>query len=301
MQSLKKLNKEGNIMPEREIRFPDLNLAFEGAHTLGQVCKNYEKLLREEESLECMLYANKLEQFRKMTLVSKLRELEKEFQELKERVRELCRENDISVELSRRRKSFLGINEKIARSLRRGIPLEKVQDMLGFRLVLLTGMQDDEDSIKLCYQLLAKIIEYFVIERNCLLTLAEPVVDTGFKQLEHQEIIVPKESLLNPMFRENVKDYILNPKQNGYQSLHVVFTKPDGLLFEVQVRTIAMEYNAEFGTAAHGPYKADKYHGDDIYLDLNKVQIPGFRLLPNGLIDKIGLVRSIDPFNFLSK
>lgn len=288
-------------MPDEKIRFPDLNKAFIEANDLDQAWRNYERELRNQGSLECILYANKLEQLRKMTLVAKLRELEKEFQELKERVRKLCKENGISVELSRRRKSFVGVNEKITRALKRGIPLEKVQDMLGFRLVILTGEEDDKVSIRLCYELMTRIIEYFVTERNCLLTLAEPVIDTGFKKDEHRDIIVPEKSLLHEMFHENVKDYIFCPKKNGYQSLHVVFSKPDGLLFEVQVRSFAMDVRAEYGSADHSNYKGTKYDGDGIDLDLTSIHINGFKVLPNGkIVDKIGLIHAVDPFNFLS-
>ena len=289
-------------MSEKEIRFPSMNDAFANAHSLNQACRNYENLLREQGNIDSVLYANKLEQFRKMTLVSKLRELEKEFQELKERVRELCKEQDISVELSRRRKSFIGLNEKIVRSIKEGIPLEKVQDMLGFRLVALTGKKDDINSVKLCYEILCRIISYFVIERGCLLRIAEPVVDTGFNHEKYPDVVVPEKSFLDSKFHENVKDYIVTPKENSYQSLHVVFSKPDGLLFEVQVRTMAMDITAEYGSAAHGPYKTDKYKSANTELDLNKVQIPGFTLLEDGtVIDKIGLLYSVDPFNHLTK
>ncbi|MDE6834821.1 MAG: TGS domain-containing protein, partial [Ruminococcus sp.] len=51
------------------------------------------------------------------------------------------------------------------------------------------------------------------------------------------------------------KNYIDNPKSNGYQSIHLTMLTHDGVPFEVQIRTWEMHKIAEYGLAAHWKYK----------------------------------------------
>jgi GTP diphosphokinase / guanosine-3',5'-bis(diphosphate) 3'-diphosphatase len=112
------------------------------------------------------------------------------------------------------------------------IPLEEVYDLFAIRIILDVPLRKEKPA---CWMVYAIVNEIF-----------------------HS---VPERS----------KDWITQPKSNGYESLHCTMIGPDGRYIEVQIRTTRMDDIAERGLAAHWKYKGvsirdkEDAHQPDVY------------------------------------
>ncbi len=77
--------------------------------------------------------------------------------------------------------------------------------------------------------------------------------------------------MYQPLF-ERIKDYVAQPKPNGYQSLHTTVTTDSGQIVEFQIRTRAMHEYAERGLAASFHYNETKL--SDAYRQRNLAELP---------------------------
>lgn len=123
--------------------------------------------------------------------------------------------------------------------LKDGRKPEEVHDVLGLRVVLRPieaaaeeAEEEDHDDVDL---------DHDVGERACY--QAREIIRSLWKEVPHR-----------------TKDYIANPKPNGYRSLHMaVDVSENGRrrpLMEIQIRTQDMDLHAVGGTASHSLYKA---------------------------------------------
>lgn len=278
------------------ISFPDINEAFKGKTSLGNVCYDYVDILNDTKIYHNNLYANKLLYFN--AIEDKLEHLKEEIDAFQAWIDDWCKKHNCEVIFMIRRKGFIEFNKKIRLFLLNGLDLDLIRDLLGIRIILCTDKVDTLASIRLNYSFMNDAIKFFTIERKCLFLDAEPKSGKCLNKFSDiaSQIYIPETSYLEPQFQPKVKDYVLDPKEDGYQSLHAYVKTMDGFTFELQVRTYAMHIWAGL---YHSIHKAERYSDTNINLNLENIILQGVSFDTDGnlLEDDIGLFNGIDPFN----
>jgi len=125
----------------------------------------------------------------------------------------------IKYKLKIRTKAAYSIWQKM---VKQKVPFEGVYDVFAMRFIIDCDPEDHKLEKDLCWQVYSFVTEEY-----------EP--DT-----------------------KRLRDWVTNPKPNGYESLHITVKNRDGAYVEVQIRTKRMDDVAENGFASHWSYKGIK-------------------------------------------
>lgn len=118
----------------------------------------------------------------------------------------------------------------------KGVPFEEIYDLLAVRIIFNTTMANNDQAV-------------FAEEKKKCWDIYSVVTDI----YKHHP--------------DRIRDWVSNPKANGYQALHVTAMGPMGEWIEVQIRSTRMDEIAERGFAAHWKYKSGEI---DEETELNK-------------------------------
>jgi guanosine-3',5'-bis(diphosphate) 3'-pyrophosphohydrolase len=71
---------------------------------------------------------------------------------------------------------------------------------------------------------------------------------------------------------DRIRDWVSQPKANGYEALHATVMGPHGKWVEIQIRSTRMDEIAERGYAAHWKYKSDNTHESELDKWIKKIR-----------------------------
>ena len=161
------------------------------------------------------------EQYRAIT--NKLKSTERDRQKLTtqfiEPLKQKLSDEGIQYKLKVRTKTALSIYKKMQKQK---VPFEGVYDVFAIRFII-----DCEEDRAVEHALCWKVFSYVTEEYES---------DT-----------------------KRLRDWISNPKPNGYESLHITVKNREGSYLEVQIRTKRMDDMAESGLASHWSYKGIRH------------------------------------------
>lgn len=199
--------------------------------------------------------------------------------------------------------------------------LDCFRDLIAYRVVislpqchLKEGQDREKEELRYLYEI-ANVLPFFMEQR-------------GFRVESAKRVRASSSNMLREVVRPYYRDYISNEGEYGYRSLHITFYDDTAKCYmEVQLRTKAMDDNAEIGPANHLGYEKRQENErarrdvipvgecrcfDEAYergmrlqqLELAKLDVNMFSAANNSLInDGCGLYRGrlILPYEHLSR
>lgn len=161
------------------------------------------------------------EQYRAITNKLKSTEADREklMEQFIEPLKQKLNDEGIIYKLKVRTKTALSIYKKMKKQK---VPFEGVFDVFAIRFII-DCEADRETEHALCWKVFSYVTEEY---------------ESDTKRL---------------------RDWISNPKPNGYESLHITVKNKEGSSLEVQIRTKRMDDMAESGLASHWSYKGIRH------------------------------------------
>ena len=158
------------------------------------------------------------------------REIERKFKETEEErakyteeiiepLKQVLENDGIKSTIKGRLKSIYSIWNKMQS---KGVPFEEIYDLFAIRIIFdHPDNYPDKQARSQCYHIMALITDIY------------------------------------PHHEQRIRDWVKNPKANGYEALHVTVMGPRGQWVEVQIRSRKMNDIAEKGLASHWKYKTN--------------------------------------------
>lgn len=255
-------------------------------NTVESVLDAYIKELLEKGDTVSLMHANKLKSYQNMIkdrqFIKDLRKLFNEIYDLIEK-----KHPELQFSIAGRRKSLISVEQKILQYSALDKSLDLIRDFFAYRIVLF----GDDESVGLiphCYKVLENIID-FVASKG--FTPCERLPLLGVTDLKEH-----KTPYFSPFkYKKYVKDYICFPKENGYESIHLVLVDTKGRYLEIQMRTLDMHAKIQSGLANHQDYKESKYKVD-CPLERDKISLYGYSFVNNQVFDYAGVEQPVTIF-----
>lgn len=250
--------------------------------TVPSVIESYTQELLASGDVKDTMHANKLVSYQNMIKDKRfLRDLRKLFNETYDLLDK--KHPDLHFSIEGRRKSLINVERKIRLYSSLDKSLDLIRDLFAFRIILF-----GDKSINLiqhCYIVMEEIINY-AVSKGYTPCDALPLIGVSDLNEQHNDYFC------HFPYKQYVKDYICFPKENGYQSMHLVLVDTQGRYLEIQVRTLDMHTLAEAGDAEHQTYKKNKYN-INFPFEREKIHIYGYSFYNNQVFDLAGVEKAL--------
>lgn len=174
----------------------------------------------------------------------------------------MCSFSPVSHSVTGRKKGFYSFCKKLEL-----ISPAIIKDTYALRVIASSNYLGDEIAVEVCYTAAIAILDKFFHMGWKAEPLKEKADTKTLSDEIKQRIYIPKNPPTLGDYKIFIKDYIANPKPNGYQGIHLLLTDcMSGNSIEIQLRTSRMHEYAENGNASHKNYKPKT-------IDYSKIQI----------------------------